>query len=81
MRNENAIWTAVEAHAPDLIGLSDRVWATPETLYAEYRSVAEHTDMLRQKGFRVTEGLAGIPTAVVGEAGAGRPGHRDPGRI
>ncbi len=73
MRNENAIWTAVEAHAPDLIGLSDRVWATPETLYAEYRSVAEHTDMLRQKGFRVTEGLAGIPTAVMGEAGEGGP--------
>ena len=73
MRNENAIWTAVEAHAPDLIGLSDRVWATPETLYAEFRSVAEHTDMLRQKGFRVTEGLAGIPTAVMGETGEGGP--------
>lgn len=73
MRNEAAIWQAVEAHAPDLIGLADRVWGTPETLYAEYRSVAEHVAMLRQKGFRVTEEAAGMPTAVFGEAGEGGP--------
>ena len=73
MRNSEAIWDAVETHAPDLIGLSDRVWGTPETLYAEYASCAEHTAMLRDKGFRVTENLAGIPTAVMGEAGAGGP--------
>lgn len=73
MRNEAAIWDHVEAHAPGLIGLSDRVWGMPETLYAEFRSAAEHTAMLRDKGFRVTEGAAGIPTAVVGEAGEGGP--------
>ncbi len=73
MRNESAIWGLVEAHGPDLIGLSDRVWALPETLYNEYRSCAEHTAMLRDKGFRVTENVAGIPTAVMGEAGAGGP--------
>ncbi len=73
MRNSEAIWDAVEAHAPDLIELSDRVWGTPETLYAEYASCAEHTAMLHAKGFRVTENLAGIPTAVMGEAGAGGP--------
>jgi aminobenzoyl-glutamate utilization protein B len=73
MRNSTTIWDRVEAHAPDLIGLSDRVWGTPETLYAEYASCAEHTEMLRVKGFRVTENLAGIPTAVMGEAGTGGP--------
>lgn len=73
MRNEAAIWDRVEAHAPDLIGLSDRVWETPETLYAEFRSAAEHAAMLRAKGFRVAEGVAGIPTAVTGEAGEGGP--------
>ncbi len=73
MRNEAAIWQAVEAHVPDLAGLADRVWETPETLYGEFRSAAEHTAMLRQKGFRVSEGVAGIPTAVVGEAGEGGP--------
>jgi aminobenzoyl-glutamate utilization protein B len=73
MRNEAAVWQRVEAHAPDLIGLSDRVWGMPETLYGEYRSAAEHATMLKAKGFRVSEGVAGIPTAVTGEAGEGGP--------
>lgn len=73
MRNESAIWGQVEAHVPDLVGLADRVWETPETLYGEFRSAAEHAAMLRQKGFRVAEGVAGIPTAVTGEAGEGGP--------
>jgi aminobenzoyl-glutamate utilization protein B len=73
MRNEAAVWEAVEVHAPDLTGLADRVWETPETLYGEFRSAAAHAAMLRQKGFRVAEGVAGIPTAVTGEAGEGGP--------
>ena len=73
MRNEAEIWDRVEDHKHDLIGLADRVWGTPETLYAEYRSCAEHTAMLHAKGFRVTENVAGIPTAVIGEAGSGGP--------
>ena len=64
MRNIHPVWQAVERHAPDLCGLADRVWGTPETLYAEFRSCAEHTAMLRQKGFRVTESVAGLPTAM-----------------
>jgi hypothetical protein len=43
----------------------------PEIAYNEYKSCAEHTAMLEQEGFRVTTGLAGIPTAVMGEAGEG----------
>ena len=73
MQNSDVIWDGVEHHKPDLIGLSDRVFDMPETLYNEYRSVAEHKAMLDQKGFRVTENVAGIPTAVVGEAGDGGP--------
>jgi aminobenzoyl-glutamate utilization protein B len=73
MRNTHTIWDRVEDHREDLTGLADRVWATPETLYAEYASCAEHAAMLRQKGFRITENLAGMPTAVMGEAGQGGP--------
>lgn len=73
MKNEPDIWNSVDQHAPDLIGLSDRVWGMPEICYTEYRSVAEHTAMLKEKGFRVTENVAGIPTAVIGEAGEGGP--------
>ncbi len=73
MQNAEPIWTHVEDHQDDLIGLSDCVWGMPETLYAEYRSCAEHIAMLRDKGFAVTEEVAGIPTAVMGEAGKGGP--------
>ena len=73
MRNEAAVWDHVEAHRADLAALADRVWETPETLYAEWQSCAAHTAVLRAKGFRVTEGVAGIPTAVAGEAGEGGP--------
>ncbi|WP_319517485.1 M20 family metallopeptidase [uncultured Martelella sp.] len=73
MQNSEPVWDYVDEHSADLIGLADRVWGMPETLYAEYRSCAEHTAMLRDKGFRVTEEVAGIPTAVMGEAGEGGP--------
>ncbi|WP_112320923.1 amidohydrolase [Oceanibium sediminis] len=69
MQNSDAIWEKVDHHKSDLIGLSDRVFDIPETLYNEYLSVAEHTAMLAQKNFRITENAAGIPTAVLGEAG------------
>ena len=73
MQNTDPILPHVDSHRDDLVGLSDRVWGMLETRYAEYRSCAEHTAILRAKGFRVTEELAGIPTAVMGEAGAGGP--------
>lgn len=73
MQNTSEIPRLVEHHQDDLIGLADRIWGMPETLYAEFRSCAEHTEMLRAKGFRVTENLVGIPTAVMGEAGSGGP--------
>ena len=73
MKNSDVIWDNVDRHKSDLIGLSDRVFDMPETLYNEYRSVAEHKAMLAEKGFRITENAAGIPTAVVGEAGEEGP--------
>lgn len=69
MQNTNPIWDHVDQHREAFVGLSDRVFDTPETLYAEFRSVAEHKKMLEEQGFRVTENAAGIPTAVIGEAG------------
>lgn len=73
MQNADTIWNNIDEHSSEFIGLSDRVFDMPETLYNEYRSVAEHTSMLKAQGFRVTENAAGIPTAVVGEAGDGGP--------
>ena len=69
MQNTEEIWRLVDAKREAAIELSDRVWGMPELAYTETRSCAEHTAMLREQGFRVTEKVAGIPTAVMGEAG------------
>jgi aminobenzoyl-glutamate utilization protein B len=73
MRNAEEIWTLVDNHREEFEGLSDRVFDTPEINFHEYRSVAEHTAMLKEQGFRVTENLADMPTAVMGEWGEEGP--------
>src|SRR3978361_235534 len=73
MRNTEEICRFVDAPQDDFIRLSDRVWEMPELCYTEFRSCAEHTAMLETKGFRVTREVAGIPTAVMGEAGEDGP--------
>jgi aminobenzoyl-glutamate utilization protein B len=73
MDHEDDVWRLVDAKRDLLIALSDRVWGMPELAYAERRSAAEHAAVLEHEGFRVTTGIAGIPTALVGEAGAGGP--------
>jgi aminobenzoyl-glutamate utilization protein B len=73
MKNTEQIWDLVDAKREDFLALSDRVWGTPEICYTEFKSVAEHTAMLKAQGFKVTEDYCGIPTAVMGEAGEGGP--------
>src|SRR6478609_3878786 len=74
MDNRSDIWRGVDAIKPRFIELSDRVWAMPEVCYTEARSSAEHLAELRHQGFRITEQVAGIPTALMGEWGDGGPG-------
>ncbi len=71
--NSEEIWRLIDARQDAFKALSDRVWDMPELCYGEVRSCAEHTEMLKAQGFRVTEGVAGIPTAVMGEAGEDGP--------
>jgi len=73
LQNAEQIWSLVEAKQEPFTQLSDRVWGTPELCYGEFQSCAAHTEMLQAQGFRVTKDVAGIPTAVVGEAGEGGP--------
>ncbi|MEM9063007.1 MAG: amidohydrolase [Pseudomonadota bacterium] len=73
MQNADVIWQHVDQHCDAFVELSDRVFDTPETLYNEYESAAAHNAMLAEQGFRITENAAGIPTAVIGEAGENGP--------
>jgi aminobenzoyl-glutamate utilization protein B len=65
----DAVWQSVDAKGKAFADLSDRIWEQPELNYQEVRAAARHTEMLEREGFRVTQGIAGIPTAMMGEAG------------
>jgi aminobenzoyl-glutamate utilization protein B len=73
MQNIDDVWRLVEAKEEAFVELSDRVWGTPELNYQERRSAASHAAMLKRQGFKATTGIAGLPTAMVGEAGKGGP--------
>lgn len=53
--------------------LSDHIWENPEPNFCEHRSSAAHADMIAREGFRPIINIAGIRTAVGGEAGEGGP--------
>lgn len=73
MDNRSEVWRQVDQARERFIALSDRVWGMPELCYTEERSCAEHAAQLAAEGFMVTHNVAGIPTAVMGEAGEGGP--------
>ena len=53
--------------------VSDKVWSTPELGFKEFQSSAALIEVLKQEGFAVETGLAGIPTAFSGTFGSGKP--------
>ena len=63
----------VERRASELIRLGDQVWGFAETALRETRSAAVLADYAEQQGFKVTRGVAGMPTAFVAELGTGHP--------
>ena len=71
--NSKDVWRHVDAKGDAFCALADRIWDMPELCFQERRSAAEHAAMLHREGFRVVEGIAGIPTAVMGETGDGGP--------
>lgn len=73
MKNSEDIELFIEAKRHEFCQLSDQVWDTPELNYTEYRSARAHATMLNAQGFRIKEGIAGLPTALMGEAGEDGP--------
>ena len=62
-----------EAHAERFGRISRQIWENPELGFAEVKSAALLASELRTAGFRVTEGVAGMPTAFTAEWGEGKP--------
>ncbi|MGH6762109.1 MAG: M20 family metallopeptidase [Phyllobacterium sp.] len=67
------IASIVEELKPEFAAMSDDIWNHAELSFREHKSVGAQMEMLRRHGFKVADGLAGIETAFVGEAGSGKP--------
>lgn len=67
------VFDTIEKKKEIFAELANRVWETPETCYMETLSAAAHREMLEAQGFAITDHVAGIPTALIGEAGEGGP--------
>src|SRR5579862_2569885 len=58
---------------PELVSANQDIWTFAEVGLDEHRSAARLVAMLRKAGFKVREGVAGMPTAFIAEYGAGAP--------
>jgi aminobenzoyl-glutamate utilization protein B len=71
-KKEEAV-ALIEKRRAELIQLSDQVWAFAETALREIRSAKVLADYAERQGFKLTRGVAGMPTAFIATYGEGRP--------
>src|SRR5262245_13870506 len=57
----------------ELVSVNQDIWTYAELGLEEYRSSARLVGVLKKAGFKVTEGVADMPTAFVAEYGTGAP--------
>lgn len=65
--------STIDGKRDQLTALSDEIWRYAETALLETRSSKALADYAEQNGFRVTRGVASMPTAFVAEFGSGKP--------
>ena len=73
MNKESMLMQRVDTHAEEIKAVSREIWLHPEPGLGEYQSLEIYRKALIRAGARMTEGLAGIPTAFCGEWGSGKP--------
>jgi aminobenzoyl-glutamate utilization protein B len=68
-----AVMAGIDSRAQVYGDVAMRIWGFAELGYQEQQSSALLQEQLRQAGFRVTAGVADIPTAFTAEWGSGQP--------
>ena len=63
----------IDQNRDRIIEVSDALWSCPELGFLEFKSAKLMIDELKGHGFRITEGVGGMPTAFVGDYGDGKP--------
>jgi aminobenzoyl-glutamate utilization protein B len=71
--NKNSVINSVEKHQQELISLSDQIWGFAEIAMRENKSSKVLADYAEAQGFKVTRGVAEIPSAFIAEFGTGKP--------
>jgi aminobenzoyl-glutamate utilization protein B len=63
----------IDDHKGQFIKISDEVWRYAEVGLFETKSSALHAKLLENSGFQITQGVAGLPTAVKATYGTEKP--------
>ncbi len=63
----------IDGNAETLKRVNRNIWSYAETGLKEFKSSRELINLLKDNGFTVEEGVAGMPTAFVASYGSGRP--------
>jgi aminobenzoyl-glutamate utilization protein B len=71
--NKKEVLLSVDKHQKELIALSDQIWGFAETALLETKSSKVLADYAEAQGFKVTRGVAEVPTAFIAEYGSGKP--------
>ena len=66
-KDKKTIINSVESHKDKLIEISDNIWEAAEPALLEFKSSKYLSDYAEENGFKVTKGVAEIPTAFVAE--------------
>jgi aminobenzoyl-glutamate utilization protein B len=69
----SSLLQSIDERAQRYGDLSRQIWEAAELGYKETKSAALLREELRAAGFRIDEGVAGMPTAFVASWGSGRP--------
>lgn len=70
---KTAIAKEIDKLTPQLGALSQKIHDNPETAMQEKQAAAWLVEFLKGKGFKVTKGIAGLPTAFRADYGKGKP--------
>lgn len=71
--DKKVIYEILDKKADELYKLSDSIWDEAELAFEEYKSSKIIIEALKNNGFEVENGLAGIETAFSGKYGEGKP--------
>lgn len=63
----------LEERAADFYTLSDKIWENAEIRFREKQSVQDYAAFLKDEGFTITVGMAGLKTGFRAEWGSGKP--------